>query len=538
MHDAAGYTYLGGRGYLFRTVGGAISNRRPVGACYRVNAVSTPHVARGLQPGPIWMPAGGVPGQPSCYDDLVHFRCSRCSMATTTSKRAASRRPRLFYGWFVVLGGIGIQAVQGALLNSSYGAYVVLLRRDFGWSSTTFAFAYALQQIEQGIIGPVQGWMIDRFGARAVMRIGVVVFGLGFMLFSQFDSVAVFFLAMIVIAVGVSLGGFLPIAATIVNWFVRRRATAMGLMSTGMGLGGFLAPAVAWSLLTFGWRETAFASGVLAIAVGLPLTQLMRHSPEPHGLLPDGDRPAIAPGGGHTDTPALTYDASNDFTVREAVRTSAFWLIAFGHASALLVVSAVQVHLVSHLENQLGYSVTQGAVIVMLVTTLSMVGQVAGGFVGDRFSKRLLAVGCMFMHAAGLALLAYATALWMVLAFTVLHGLAWGIRGPQMQSIRADYFGRSSFGKIYGISAPIIMLGTTGGPMVAGAMADTFGNYQAGFTILSVLSAMGALFWLLLRKPAPPLRSPTARAAGSALLQPAHRPASASAAGGAERKAD
>jgi sugar phosphate permease len=427
-------------------------------------------------------------------------------MAGTPPQRPGRRGPRLFYGWFVVLGGVGIQAVQGALLNSSYGAYVVLLQRDFGWSKTTFSFAYSLQQIEQGLIGPLQGWMIDRFGARSVMRIGIVTFGLGFMLLSRFHSVAMFFTAMVVIAFGVSMGGFLPIAATIVNWFVRRRSTAMGLMSTGMGIGGFLAPAVAWSLTAYGWRATAFASGVIAIVVGLPLTQLMRHSPEPHGYLPDGDPPAHDTSRhGVTDHHLRPlYDTSNDFTVAQAMRTSAFWLIAFGHSSALLVVSAVNVHLVSHLEEQLSYSVTTGAAMVTLVTTMSMVGQISGGFVGDRFSKRLLAMGCMFMHGAGLLLLAYATTLWMVIVFAVLHGLAWGIRGPQMQSIRADYFGRSSFGKIYGVSAPIIMLGTTGGPMVAGAMADAFGNYQAGFTILSIGSAMGSLFWLLLRKPSSP----------------------------------
>src|SRR5215216_6431273 len=107
-------------------------------------------------------------------------------MAGTPLQRPGRRGPRLFYGWFVVLGGVGIQAVQGALLNSSYGAYVVLLQRDFGWSKTTFSFAYSLQQIEQGVVGPLQGWMIDRFGARSVMRVGIVTFGLGFMLLSRF----------------------------------------------------------------------------------------------------------------------------------------------------------------------------------------------------------------------------------------------------------------------------------------------------------------------------------------------------------------
>lgn len=432
-------------------------------------------------------------------------------MAQVVAERDLRSRPRLFYGWYVVLGGIGIQALQGALLNSSYGTYTAVLQNSFGWSKTALAGGYSLQQVTQGVIGPLEGFLIDRFGARAVMRIGIVVFGIGFVLFSRFNSLLTFYAALTVIAVGVGLGGFVPLSAAIVNWFIRRRSTAMGLMSTGMGIGGFLAPVVAWSLIANGWRATAFASGLIVIAAGLPLTQIMRSNPEPYGYLPDGAPPQDGVAGAAasiSDTADVTVpDRSSDFTVGEAVHTSAFWLIAFGHGAALLVVSAVNVHLVSHLQQRLGYSLTRAAFFVAMITTFSMVGQVGGGYLGDRVSKRALAVACMLMHATALLVLAYATALWMVVAFAVLHGLAWGVRGPQMQAIRADYFGRSAFGKIYGVSLPIITLGTVGGPMVAGIMADTFGNYQSGFTILAAFSAAGAIFWLLLRKPVLPDRS-------------------------------
>jgi sugar phosphate permease len=433
-------------------------------------------------------------------------------MAKVVADRDVRSMPRLFYGWYVVLGGIGIQALQGALLNSSYGTYTAVLQNSFGWSKTALAGGYSLQQVTLGVIGPLEGFLIDRFGARAVMRIGIAVFGIGFVLFSRFNSLLTFYASLTVIAVGVSLGGFVPLSATIVNWFIRRRSTAMGLMSTGMGIGGFLAPVVAWSLIANGWRATAFASGLIVIAAGLPLTQLMRSNPEPYGYLPDGAPPqdggaARADAGTMTAPGATVQDRSNDFTVGEAVHTSAFWLIAFGHGAALLVVSAVNVHLVSHLQQRLGYSLTRAAFFVAMITTFSMVGQIGGGYLGDRVSKRLLAVGCMLMHATALLLLAYATTVWMVVAFAVLHGLAWGVRGPQMQAIRADYFGRSAFGKIYGVSLPIVTLGTVGGPMVAGIMADTFGNYEAGFTVLAALSAAGAIFWLLLRKPVLPQRA-------------------------------
>jgi sugar phosphate permease len=418
------------------------------------------------------------------------------------------RSVRIFYGWLIVGAGMGIQALQGALLSSAYGAYVVLLQADYGWSRTIFSLGYGLQQMESGLLGPVQGWAIDRFGPRAVMRVGIIIFGAGFMLFSRIDSVQSFFLVFFTIAVGVSLSGFLPITVTIVNWFERRRATAMGIMSTGMGIGGLLVPLTAWSLNTHGWRATAFASGVLIILIGLPLTQMMRHRPEPYGYLPDGRRRDSADS---NDKPArITGDGTTgqvSFTAREALRTRAFWFISFGHAAALLVVSAVMVHLVLHLKESLGYSVTRGAAIVALVTATSMVGQVSGGVLGDRISKRLIVTCCMFGHMIALLFLAYASALWMVVVFAVMQGLAWGMRGPLMQAIRADYFGRASFGTIMGFSSMVIMLGTVGGPMVAGVMADHFGNYRAGFTVLAVLAGLGSLFWIFSTKPSPPVRA-------------------------------
>ena len=198
---------------------------------------------------------------------------------------------------------------------------------------------------------------------------------------------------------------------------------------------------------------------------------------------------------------------AGSFTARQALRTPAFWFISFGHGAALLVVSAVQVHLVAHLHESLGYPVAKGALIVTLLTTMTMIGQVGGGFLGDRVSKRLIVIACMAGHAVALLTLAYATALWMVVFFAVVHGLAWGMRGPLMQAIRADYFGPRSFGTIMGFSSTIVTLGSVSGPVIAGVMADHFGDYRGGFTVLALLAGLGSVFWLFARPPRPPGRA-------------------------------
>ena len=426
-------------------------------------------------------------------------------MAEAATRTAARwRSPRsIYYGWWIVFAGGGLQMMVASLMGQAYGAYVVLLRDDFGWSKTSLAAASSLREAESGILGPIHGFMIDRFGPRAVARVGVVVLGVGFMLFSQVQTLWTFYGAFLVMAAGASMCGFLTATTAAVNWFEKKRATAISLTSAGFGLGGMLVPLTALSLDRLGWRDTAVLSGVIVWAVGLPLAQLYRHRPQDMGLEPDGvprEKLALGAGVSHA-TPG-----AGDFTLGEALRCPSFWWMALGHTSALFVVSSMGVHLVSHVQESQGYSLQQASTVVLMLTFVFMLGNVSGGLLGDRVNKRLLVVTCMAMHCGGLLLLSHAVNFWMVLGFTIVHGLAWGWRGPQMTAIRADYFGRSAFGRIMGASNMVIIFGTISGPLIAGLLYDRTGNYRIGFDILAAIALAGSVFFLLAKKPAPPPR--------------------------------
>ena len=136
-------------------------------------------------------------------------------------------------------------------MNSS-GAYFVLLKNQFQWSGTVLSGAFSLSRVESGILGPLQGWLIVKAGPRAVARLGILLFGLGFIFLSTVNSVTAFYLAFALMALGSGLGGFLTLVTTLVNWFEERRALAIGLATAGMGVGGLATPIVAWSLTTFG----------------------------------------------------------------------------------------------------------------------------------------------------------------------------------------------------------------------------------------------------------------------------------------------
>lgn len=421
----------------------------------------------------------------------------------TAAVERARRGSRLFYGWWIVAAGAGLNMMQAMFLGQGYGAYVVLLREEFGWSKTMLSAASSLREAESGILGPAQGWLLDRIGPRAVARIGVVVMGIGFMLFSQVHTPLTFYGAFLVMSIGGSMTGYMTVTFAAVHWFERRRATAISLTSTGFALGGMAVPVTVLLLEWLGWRGTAFLSGVLIMVIGLPLTQVLRHHPHDYGLDPDGESSDDTPQSGPKAAPRPT---AGDFTLGEAVREPAFWWVSLGHASALFVVSAMGVHLISHLRESQGYSLGQASTIVFLMTLLFLIGTISGGFLGDRVNKRALLVTCMGMHGAGLLLLSHAVNVWMVIAFTLIHGLAWGWRGPQMAALRADYFGRSSFGKIMGVSNMIIIIGTISGPLIAGFLYDRTGDYRLGFDILAGIALAGSVFFILARKPAHPSR--------------------------------
>jgi MFS family permease len=420
----------------------------------------------------------------------------------------------VFYGWWIVAAACIIQSLNGGLLGQGFTIYFLPLQTEFGWSRALLSSGYALSHVESGFLGPLEGWLADRFGPRRVVLVGVLLLGAGFILLSRVQSIVPFFGAFLVISAGSSLAGFLPLSVAVLNWFVRKRSLALGVALAGGGLGGLIVPMVAWGLTNHGWRSTAVVSGLVIWLIGFPMALLVRHKPEQYGYLPDGDSPAPSKELVQEHLAASTAPKSGaepdvSFSATEALRTSAFWLIAAGHASAVLMVSAVSLHLAPHLVQRLDVSLETAGGVVAAVLIVSVVGRIAGGFLADRMNKQVLLVVCMLSHTVGLLLLAYATSMAQVFLFTVFHGLAWGARAPTQNAIRAEYFGRTSIGLILGIASIFVTAASVIAPIFAGWLADLQGDYRMAFTILAVMTGFGSLFFAFARKP---LRRPHALA--------------------------
>lgn len=408
---------------------------------------------------------------------------------------------KIFYGWKMVFAAASLQFLQSMMLHQAFGAYLAVLIQEKGWSKTSVSAASAMMSVESAIIGPILGWFLDRFGSRGVIRIGVIMFGIGFMLLSQIETLTQFYAAVIVIAIGSSMAGYFPLNVGIIQWFEKKRARALSSVGLGLALGGMFVPFVALSIQSYGWRATAFVCGVAVIVLGYPLASIFRRRPEDFGLTVDG----LGAARGAVDVSAPP-GATNEpeFTARQALRTKSFWLLSAGHGVALIAVTAVNTHAINHMRISLGYTISQAAVYITLMTAFQVVGVLIGGWLGDKLRKNRMSAVCMLMHMAGLLLLTYALGPVMLVGFAVLHGLAWGVRGPFMQAIRADYFGRKSIGMILGLSALLTAVGQVLGPLLAGIMGDATGNYILGFTVLALIAGAGsALFWFAKPPPLP-----------------------------------
>lgn len=408
------------------------------------------------------------------------------------------RRP--FYGWWMVGISAVVFMIQNAAWSATFGAYLLEVQSEFGWSKFAISTAYSVSHVVSGLLSPAHGWLVDRLGSRFVLRVGSLMLGGGFVLLSIVETLWVFYGVVLLLGLGVNLAGFLTLQTSVASWFVRMRSRALALSSMGIGVGGLIAPAVTWSLVTHGWRATALYIGIAIIVTTLPLSAAFRNRPQDCGMLPDGDTSADA----HRPLPKSVNKVS--FTVGEALRDRSFWFVSAGHAVALVSVFAVMVHLVPLLVEGRGFRETPAQAMFAIVSISSLIGQLLGGFLGDRFSKTGIATLCMLGHCCGMTMMAFGDSPVIAVA-CVVHGLAWGVRGPLMSAIRADYYGMQNFATIMGYSSAIIMLGPLVGPSLAGALNDAAGNYTFAFALIGAMTGVSSLFFAFSRKPPLPARA-------------------------------
>ncbi len=400
---------------------------------------------------------------------------------------------RFFYGWVILGAGAAAHALSSGFGMLGLGVFFLPVQESFGVSKTALSGAFSLARFETALLGPVQGFLIDRLGARRIMFAGVGMMGAGFMLLGSASNLIWFYVIFVgLIAVGQSIGLSSPVFATVVNWFVRRRTKALALVLSGTALGGLIVPGIGWSIGEFGWERTALMSGFFIWGVGFPLAALMRFRPEPYGYYPDG-LPPVEP------EPAAGVAAGLDgFTVRAALHSASFWLINGGFALRMVSTTAVPVHLVAFLVEDLEFSTARGSFYLGLIGLLGLGGRVAFGMLGDIAPKRYGLSAAILVQAASLAMLAVAGGNLLVLVALTLFATGHAGGGPTYLALQGEYFGRRNFATISGFGSTVILAGAVSGPILAGVLADNIGDgYRyawATFAVIALVSGIGLAF--------------------------------------------
>ena len=382
------------------------------------------------------------------------------------------------------------------------GTFFVALERTFGWNRTTLSGAFALSRAEGALLGPLEGLLVDRLGTRKMVIVGYLIMGLGFIFYSQIQTVWHFYVAYLAISLGSGIGGWIAFVTLINNWFSRRRALAMSVAVSGIQLGGFLVPMLAWGIENHDFRLTALAIGIVLIVVAIPASSFVRNRPEDIGTLPDGEplRRVSAAGSGSADSSESEPAAATEMTPREALKTLAFWVIAVARLTSVVSIVTLSVHLVPKLTDS-GISLITANFVVTLYTFVAFISGFVAGYLADRTSKVGVLFVCMFMQALAMAILTVTDGLPMAMVFAVLWGAGFGGRVPLLTAIIGDFFGRRNFGSILGINMVPSNIAMIFAPLFAGFMFDLQQSYFIPFAVFTVMGFIGAFVILLAREP-------------------------------------
>ncbi|MBI4233991.1 MAG: MFS transporter [Chloroflexi bacterium] len=416
--------------------------------------------------------------------------------ATPKPGRSEGRQPRVFYGWYIVAAGSASSFISVAIFMQSMGAFIPEIRNELGWGMAAISFGFSLRTLEQGLLAPLTGYLLDRLGPRLMASIGVVLMTAGLLLFANMHSLWMFYAASAVMATGQGLGSTNSFQVAIVHWFVKKRGQASSWLAMGFGSAYVGVYPVTLLLILFGWRQAALIAALFFFVTNLLLAQLIRHRPEPYGYLPDGEKAPASSGG--TRAPGGQKDEAKSFTAKDALRSPAFWLLLFAISVQGFHVSVYNINMIPHMRN-VGFSAQEAALVIALYGVTQTVGRPVMGWLGDRFGRyRLLTVSHLLLAISWVPI-AFLTrdSLWMVALYFLFMAPGHAAHQGTAQAVVADFFGTRRYGTIRGLMSFIGMAGNIGGPPFAGFMFDTYGNYRLAFLILAPIAALGTPALLL-----------------------------------------
>jgi len=410
-----------------------------------------------------------------------------------------------FYGWKTVsIGGLVIFLSMGCMF--SFQLLLPVFRAEFGWSTALIGGASSVTMLALGLSSPLCGAIITKFGARKGIMAGNFLMAMGFLVMAiQKEPWHLYLGYGVLVGIGASLGGILPAMTLANNWFIKKRSMAMSIVTFSSSIGGFaFLPLMSIFIGWWGWRSGCFiiTAAILIGAVLIPCLAV-KDKPEDVGQVPDG-MPAPAPKTEFPDKPARDlYTTPVEFTLGEAIRTRALWLIIYTFVTTQFLNSVMSTHQMAFL-GSIGISGVKGATAAGLMYGIGIFGSLGIGALGLKFDLRRLNIISMGVIVAGCILLLAAKTLAMVYMYNTVIGIGVGAFTTGYIALLASYYGRKHFPKIMGI---VFLFGTllgASGSFVAGIFYDITGGYATIFALVALIFLFGLLCIILAKPPKHP----------------------------------
>jgi OFA family oxalate/formate antiporter-like MFS transporter len=403
-----------------------------------------------------------------------------------------SGRSEFFYGWVVVGCAFTILCIAYGI-QFTFGVFMPFISADTGWNRGSLSLPYSLYVFVYSALGFMTGRLTDRLGPRMVLTVGGCLLGSGVLLMSRVHALWHVYLVLGLIAACGMSAAYVPCNATVVRWFTRKRGTALSITSSGASFGMFVFPPFTTALIAaYGWRGAYFVLGA-AGAIGIVVSALfIVRDPEKMGLHPDGQPPLELSSRSATD---ITFEES--WTLAEAKRTGAFWLLNVISTLTWVVVFMPMVHIVPFAVD-LGISAFRAAMTIGVIGFAGFAGRLAIGTISDRFGRVPTLGMCLLLQAIGFLEFAASSGLGLLYAGAALFGFSYGGVTALFPALIGDFFGRAEVGAIVGFIFAVAGSPAAFGPLIAGYIYNATHSYVVAFELSAALNvaALLLLFWL------------------------------------------
>ncbi len=402
--------------------------------------------------------------------------------------------PKIFYGWWIVAASLVTAAYAGGVVFYGFTAFIEPIANEMGWSYTQISLAASLRGLEIGILAPFFGILVDRWGPRRLIAGGAVISAVGMLLLGATTSLAMFYGAFALLAIGMSACTMTVLMTAVANWFHRKIGIASGIAISGFGFSGLLVPVIVRLIALYDWRTAATILALGMVVLVLPLSLFFRQKPEQYGYLPDGQTEVVVT---QASDPGQLRPVEVEVKTKEALKSGAFWRLSVAFWYHMLITSAIITHVMPYLSS-VGFSRATASLVATAIPLISITGRLGIGWLGDKVDRKKVAAGSFTLMGCGTLFFAYAssTDIWLLIPFLILFGFGYGGSNALRASLGREYFGRTSFGTILGLTIGIGAIGSIMGPTIAGWVYDTLGSYQlswlvfAGLTVFAIIAAL------------------------------------------------